>query len=219
MKFFLSAFPRNFIKIFSPRNLPWHALAIFLTYIIVMTGFDWEYFLVARTYSFTPIFFPTLILGGILPFLVPLTFIFFSRRRKSKQYEVLGWALLHAAILGSVISSIYKAITGRVQPNLHNLIVDSSHDWNFGFFNHGIFWGWPSSHTTIAFSMAITLVVLFRHNKRVVWSALAYALYIGIGVAVVSIHWLSEAVAGAIIGSVIGYVVGKSFEERFNTKA
>ena len=218
MKFFLSAFPGNFIKIFSPRNLPWHLLAIFLTYVIVMTGFDWEYFLVARTYSFTTLFFPALVLGGLLPFLVPLTFIFFSRRRKSVKFETLGWALLHAAILGSVISSLYKAFTGRIQPDLHNLALDISHSFNFGFFNHGIFWGWPSSHTTIAFSMAITLVVLFRKNRAVVWSSVAYALYIALGVAVVGIHWLSEAVAGAIIGSVIGYVVGKSFQERFNTK-
>jgi hypothetical protein len=38
-------------------------------------------------------------------------------------------------------------------------------------------------------------------------AALLYAFYIGLAVSI-SIHWLSEFVAGAIIGSLIGRVVG-----------
>jgi F0F1-type ATP synthase assembly protein I len=43
---------------------------------------------------------------------------------------------------------------------------------------------------------------------------LLYAFYIGLGVSV-TIHWLSEFVAGAIIGSVIGMTVGRSFKREF----
>jgi hypothetical protein len=59
--------------------------------------------------------------------------------------------------------------------------------------------------------MAMTVWMLFPKNKIIRFTALVYALYIGIGVSVTSIHWFSEFVAGAIIGSVIGIAVGKSY--------
>jgi hypothetical protein len=43
--------------------------------------------------------------------------------------------------------------------------------------------------------------------------AALYSFYVGLSVSV-TIHWLSEFVAGGIIGSVIGTVVGKSFRDR-----
>jgi hypothetical protein len=39
----LHRLPRNVITIFSGRNLLYHALAIVLTIVIVMSGFDWDY--------------------------------------------------------------------------------------------------------------------------------------------------------------------------------
>jgi membrane-associated phospholipid phosphatase len=35
--------------------------------------------------------------------------------------------------------------------------MDSRHGFQFGFLKGGIFWGWPSGHTTVAFSMALCL--------------------------------------------------------------
>ena len=89
-------------------------------------------------------------------------------------------------------------------------LVDSSHGFQFGLLKGGIFWGWPSSHTTVTFAMTLCLITLYPKNKIFVFFALLYALYIGLGVSV-TIHWFSEFVAGAIIGSVIGTVVGRSF--------
>jgi len=89
-------------------------------------------------------------------------------------------------------------------------VIDSSHGFQFGFLKGGIFWGWPSGHTTVAFSMALCLTMLYPKNKIVVLGALLYAFYVGLAVSV-TIHWVSEFAAGAIIGSVIGMTVGKSF--------
>ena len=61
--------------------------------------------------------------------------------------------------------------------------------------------------------MALCLIMLYPKNKLIVFSALFYAFYIGLGVSV-TIHWLSEFVAGAIIGSVIGLTVGRSYRTR-----
>ena len=94
-----------------------------------------------------------------------------------------------------------------------NSLTDTSHGFQFGLLKGGVFWGWPSSHTTVAFAMSVCLVTLLPKQKSLAVLALAYALYVGLAVSV-SIHWLSEFVAGAIIGSLVGRVVGASFRTR-----
>ena len=128
---------------------------------------------------------------------------------QSSRTVLTGWAIGQAALLGSLVSSTYKAFTGRVHP-AHIVGADISHVFQFGFLRGGVFWGWPSSHTTIAFAMAVTVFTLFPKQRWLGWVAILYAFYVGIGVSM-TIHWFSDFVAGAIIGSVIGAVVGKSF--------
>jgi membrane-associated phospholipid phosphatase len=164
--------------------------------------------------------FPAVIVGGILPILVPLVLIIAGWVKKSFQTLNTGYALAQAAMSGSLISSFYKAFTGRIHPptsSAINQLTDTSHIFHFGFLREGIFWGWPSSHTTIAFAMAVTLCMLYPKNKVLRILAIAYAIYIGLGVSI-SIHWFSEAVAGAVIGSVIGNVVGGYYYQRFQTR-
>ena len=130
----------------------------------------------------------------------------------------MGLAVGQSAILGLLISGFYKAFTGRIQPPGHSLmaissnnLVDISRDFQFGFLRHGVYWGWPSTHATLAFAISAAFWTLFPENKIIRFLALIYAFYVGIGVAITSIHWFSEFVAGAIIGSVIGITVGKSY--------
>lgn len=210
MKYFFTLLIPNIWKIFSPRNILWHLLAIITTYIIVTTNTDWNYFLISRNVTLKTLFFPAIIIGGLLPIIIPLSLIAIGTTQHNLQTKIIGFALGQAVILGSLISSLYKAFTGRIQPDIYNLTIDASHQFNFGFLRHGIFWGWPSSHTTIAFAMALTLVHLFPRNKKWGYGAILYTFYIGIGVSL-SIHWFSEFTAGAIIGSIIGAMVGKSF--------
>jgi membrane-associated phospholipid phosphatase len=120
-----------------------------------------------------------------------------------------GWAIGQAALLGLFISSVYKAITGRVHPS-HIVGTDISHVFHFGWLRGGVFWGWPSSHATIAFAMAVTVFMLYPKQRWLGFMAILYAFYVGMGVSM-TIHWFSDFVAGAIIGSIIGIVVGKSF--------
>jgi membrane-associated phospholipid phosphatase len=88
--------------------------------------------------------------------------------------------------------------------------ADTSHVFHFGLLRGGIVNGWPSSHATVAFAMAVTLFVLFRHKSWLGIAALLYAFYIGFGVAM-SIHWFSDFASGAIFGTIIGTTVGRSF--------
>jgi hypothetical protein len=214
--------PRNVMAIFSGRNLWWHALAIGLTLAIVSSGGDWAYYLSTRGELFLRLARPAIMLGTLLPVLGTLGILTVGEVRKNRRLITTAWALGQAAILGYCISCGYKAFTGRIPPPFRGFrmsaanegsLVDSSHGFQFGFLKGGIFWGWPSSHTTVTFAMAACLVALYPKNKILVLATALYALYIGLGVSV-TIHWLSEFVAGAIIGSVIGTVVGGSFKTK-----
>ena len=189
-----------------------HIAAVVLTYVLVMSNFDWWYFTHMREKVLMQIFFPAIPLGGVIPIIVPLVVIAYGVLLKKKNSTMIGWALAQAMILASFISSLYKALTGRVQPNVNDLVTNISHEFNFGIYNHGIFWGWPSSHTTIAFAMATTLIFLFPKNKKIIFLSLLYAFYIGIGISF-SIHWFSDFIAGVLIGTVIGITVGRNFKQ------
>ena len=211
MKYFLYSLPKNVLKCFTNYNWIWHIVAIILTSILVLTNADWYYFLGTRSDTLMYIFFPAVILGALMPIAISLFLIVGAYFAKKKKIGVVGFAIAQAALIGSIISSVYKAFTGRIQPNLQNITNDISHNFNFGFLRHGIFWGWPSSHTMIAFSMAFTLIYLFPKNKIIRITSFIYALYIGIGVSFF-IHWFSECLAGAIMGIVVGSVVAKSYK-------
>ena len=153
--------------------------------------------------------FPAAPIGGLVPIALPLILLAIGSISRSAKTTLAGWAVGQAELVGALVAAAYKAITGRVHPS-HGIGADISHIFQFGLLRGGVFWGWPSSHTTIAFAMAVTLFQLFPKQRWLGSVAITYALYIGIGVSM-TIHWFSDFLAGAIIGSAIGAVVGKSF--------
>jgi membrane-associated phospholipid phosphatase len=209
MKQFFSTLPSNLIDCFKGRMLIAHAVAITLTFILVTSGFDWGYFLSTRSPILREWMFPAVIIGGLLPIALPLVLIALGRLTGDAQIRLTGWSVGQAEVIGGLVAAAYKAITGRAHPT-HEVGEDLSHIFQFGFLRGGVFWGWPSSHTTIAFAMAVALLTLLPRHRWVGYVAIAYALYVGIGVSM-TIHWFSDFVAGAILGTVIGVVVGKSF--------
>ena len=215
MRPFFHELRKNIIKIFYGKNFFYHFLATLLTAFIVLSGFDWKYFIAINGSEISSFLWPAIALGGLIPLFLPLVLFGCAQLKKSARLMNTGYALAQSAFLGLAISSLYKAFTGRIPPMHHMLAVatDVSHGFQFGFMRGGIFWGWPSSHTTIAFATMVTLMMLYPKHKVLRIIALCYAFYVGFGVSV-GIHWFSEFVAGAIIGSVIGVVVGRSFYSR-----
>jgi len=209
MKQFLVTVPRNLIGCFKGRRIVWHIIAILLTFILVTSGFDWRYFLATRNPALRSWMFPAVVIGGLLPLALPLILFALGIIARNGRVILTGWAISQAELLGSLVSSAYKAVTGRVHPS-HGIGTDISHVFHFGFLRGGVFWGWPSSHATIAFAMAATVFTLCAKRRWLGLVAILYAFYVGIGVSL-TIHWFSDFAAGAIIGSVIGAVVGKSF--------
>ena len=211
MKQFLVTLPRSLVGCFKGWKLAGHGVAILLAVILVLSDADWQYYLATRSPGLRAWMWPAVIIGGLMPVYLPLSLVIAGWITRRARMRLAGWAIGQAAMLGSLISSTYKAFTGRVHPPHHGG-EDISHVFRFGFLRGGIFWGWPSSHTTIASAMAVTVFVLYPKQRWLGVLAILYALYVGLGVSV-TIHWLSDFVAGAIIGSVIGVVVGNCFRE------
>jgi membrane-associated phospholipid phosphatase len=208
VKLFFATLPRNLIDCFRGRLAIWHVMAIVLTYILVASGFDWRYFLCTRAPSLRLWMFPAVPIGGLLPIVLPLVLLAVGRSAGSARTRLTAWAVAQAEVVGAVVAAAYKAITGRAHPE-QGVGADLSHEFRFGLLRGGVFWGWPSSHTTIAFAMAAAVWTLLPKPRWLGWTAMAYAFYVGVGVSM-TIHWFSDFVAGAIIGTVIGVVVGRS---------
>ena len=126
-------------------------------------------------------------LGTLLPILGTLAILSFGAIRKSHSLITTAWALGQAGILGYLISIFYKAFTGRIPPPFRgfrmsaqsmNSLTDTSHGFQFGFLKSGVFWGWPSSHTTVTFAMTVCLITLFAKHKMPMVLALIYAFYV-----------------------------------------
>ncbi len=209
MKQFLVTLPRNLVGCFTGRRLIGHIVAILLTVILVRSSFDWRWFLATHNPALRTCMWPAVVIGMFLPIYLPLILFAVGIIARSAKTIFTGWAIVQAELLGALIVVAYKAFTGRAHP-MHNVGQDISHVFRFGFLRGGVFWGWPSSHTTIAFAMAATVFTLYPKQRWLGCLAIPYALYIGVGVSM-TIHWFSDFVAGAIIGSVIGPVVGKAF--------
>ncbi len=215
MKQFLVTLLRNLVGCFTGWRIAWHVVAILLTVVLVRSGFDWRYFLATRDSSLRPWMFPAVIIGGLLPIFLPLTLLAVGHIAQNARIVLSGWAIGQAELIGAFVAAACKAFTGRAHPTRH-VGDDISQVFHFGFLRGGVFWGWPSSHTTIAFAMAVTVFTLCPKQWWLGWVAILYAFYVGVGVSM-TIHWFSDFAAGAIIGSVIGAVVGKGLWGKHST--
>ncbi len=216
-KSLFSDISKNFLKSISGYNALLHIVAIVITAILVYKDFDWIFFEATRSNALKGFIMFAGVGGFFVPVLVPVFLYFFGELRKNVRMMIAGAAVGQASILGILISSIYKAFTGRIQPEFLTTFntVDISKEFHFGFWGNGIFWGWPSSHAAVAVAGAVALIYIYSKNKIVACIAILYALFISLGAAV-GFHWFSDVIAGILIGIAIGMTVGRSFRARLS---
>jgi membrane-associated phospholipid phosphatase len=210
---------RTVRDVFGLKNILTVVSSFILTYFLVIWEIDWNYFLWAQSLHPQKFFLPGIILGMVIPLFLP--FALFLYGKVLRKHMIVVWAGLigQSAFLGWFFSSTIKAFTGRIPPNLHNLSLDISHNFYFGVLNKGIFWGFPSSHTTVAFSVSVAVCIflekikLKKKTRRLFQILLIlYALYIAISISL-SIHWLTDMIVGILLGTIIGKAVGKNYSK------
>ncbi len=206
----------HFIGSFSYHYGLNYVLAGISTYGIIKSGIDWKWYNMSMRHKWIGnAGFISVGAGGLIPLIVPLSFYLYGRIDNNSDLQITGFAMGQAAILGGVISSAIKVFTGRVPPDFPENKNDYSGNFRFGFLKGGAYEGWPSTHTTIAFAMATTLIELYPENNAIKIGSLTYASLIGLGVST-NIHWFSDAVGGAFIGYAIGKTVGAGFKNLIN---
>ena len=207
---FVHKLPERLLAVFRGKNLFYHIAAVVLTYTLVVSGFDWYFFEVTRSSYFYALIMTAGIGGFFVPVLVPVGMFVAGKLKNDIQLATHGVMSAQAVAIAWFVSSFYKALTGRIQPEFlaQSSTVDISRDFNFGFLEHGIFWGWPSSHTAVALALAAALLVHYGNNKFTRYSALLYAIIVASGAAI-GFHWFSDVVAGVIIGTLVGVVVAR----------
>jgi membrane-associated phospholipid phosphatase len=191
-----------------------YVLACVLTYLIVIFGLDliWYRFALANLWIWQ-VGFVSVGAGFFVPLFLPPLLYVYGRVYKLFSIQIAGLAMEQAAILGFLISSSMKVFTGRIPPEYVGRIMGFG-GFRFGFWQGGAFNGWPSSHTTVAFAVAMGLIELYPGNTAIKIGAWAFALLVGLGVST-NIHWFSDVVAGALIGYAIGKTVGARFSKDF----
>jgi hypothetical protein len=78
MRLFFATLPRHIIECFKGRMLLWHLTAILITLVLVVSGFDWDYFLWTRSPMLRPWLFTAVPIGGLVPVAVPLVLFLVS---------------------------------------------------------------------------------------------------------------------------------------------
>ncbi len=211
IRYFFYTLLRNILRSFWGRNVLRHILAAGITLLIVLSDFDWVYFKATR--PFPTFFVSAVILGWLVPMALPAVLYAIGSIKKNLASICGAFLTAQAAIIGLFVSYFYKTFTGRPSPNSELISVDDSRKFRFGFMKaKGIFPGWPSSHTTVAFSIATAIWILYPDSKAARYFAFSYALFVGIGVSITA-HWLSDVIAGAIIGAAVGKTVANSFKK------
>jgi membrane-associated phospholipid phosphatase len=215
MNGFLYGVGENIAGFYRGKNLVWQGIMLASTALLVLSGFDWEYYLATRNSIIQVIGFSAAGVGFLVPVIVPLWMHARAKIKKNAHLKYAANAMIQAGTLGLLVSSSYKVFTGRVGlPHGVDVLVDTSELFRFGFYRGGAFNGWPSSHTSVAFAMSMALVALYPNNKMVKGIAIFYAAYIGLGIST-TIHWFSDFIAGAILGTIIGFTVGARFRQKY----
>jgi membrane-associated phospholipid phosphatase len=211
MLIFLKTLPQSLFSAFKGKNLLLQLVAFALTALIVLSDFDWWWHVHTDTVLIRDLSYPSILVGSFLPLVLPLAIIVVAHMRRDKVLILKGWFLGQASLLALVISSIYKAFTGRIPP-VRASLLDISHQFNFGFLREGVFWGWPSSHTATNVALAVAFWYLFPKSK---WKyvLIIFALWVGLGTST-TIHWFSEFVAGTLIALAIGRAVALTAERQ-----
>lgn len=117
---------------------------------------------------------------------------------KIKKEQVMH--ALGASLITFLVTDLLKNIFHTVRPFLVNgvnpLTLTVPLDSAF-----------PSTHTAMAFALAITV---WLHDRKVGWIYLIWALFVGIARILANVHYPIDIWGGAILGIVIAFVLEKA---------
>lgn len=186
-------------------------LAVLAAAALIYTGIDWRWAKLSENVILLQyIGIPSVFIGILVPGAMPL--YLYLKRKQQPHYSAMSAAAFKAFLAAWGYSTLLKAFTNRVprEPFEALGMTDLSGQFRLGFLQGNNLWeslieGFPSGHTMTAFAMSVAVLPFMASGtKRTL--AILYAVYIGLGVSL-TVHWLSDAVAGGLIGYALGKMI------------
>jgi membrane-associated phospholipid phosphatase len=217
-------FGNNILDSFKGKNIYLHLTAVAATALLVTTDVDYnvehffnenpEYGSWARPILYTGMFLPFAAGGGLFAY---------AKIRNDKEALGASFAVLQASLIEFMYNSTLKAITGRPGPDWrHNEDMEGlSKTFRFGFLRGGIYWGWPSGHTSTTMAVVSALTNYYPEKTWLKIAGYSWVAYTMFGVSSVGrggMHWFSDAVAGALMSYAIGSTVGKYYRRVYDSQ-
>src|SRR5262249_58205286 len=101
---------RDLARVFAPRRLPWHLLAIGLTVIFVTSGFDGWVAATARGTDIQAIAFSAGRIGFWTPIAAPLAMLAAGWLRRDGRLTTSAWRVAESEVLAVGMCAAYKAL-------------------------------------------------------------------------------------------------------------
>jgi len=217
-------FGNNIIDSFKRKNIYLHLTAIASTAILVTADADYT---VEHFFNENPDYGswarPILYTGEFLPFAAGGSLFAYAKIKNDNEALGASFAVLQASLIEFLYNSTLKAITGRPGPDWrHNEDMEGlSKTFRFGFLRGGIYWGWPSGHTTTTMAVVSALTNYYPDKTWLKIAGYGWVAYTMFGVSSIGrggMHWFSDAVAGALMSYAVGSTVGKYYRRVYNSQ-
>jgi membrane-associated phospholipid phosphatase len=205
-------------------NLAFHLTAVGQTALVSRRGWDHE---VRQTFHRHPNWgkaaYPAVILGALGP--VGVIGGLYAKGYWGDDDETLAAA--HAVLQANALTlgyvTLLKFTTGRPPP--HDELVgplagdmrELSQTFRWGLGRGGVFHGWPSGHVAATMATCASLAAYYPDSLALELAGAAGVAYMMFSVTSFqagSMHWFSDAVAGALMAYPIGVAVGSGFRRR-----
>jgi len=218
-----SGFGNNILNSFNGTNLYLQLAGVASTILLVTTNTDYhieKYF--NEHEGFGKFAVPPVRMAMLFPFVISGSLYAYGKFKPDKMAEGASFAVLQSSLIAFLYNSMLKAITGRPHPNWRNSsdMKKLSKTFRFGFMRGGVFWGWPSGHTSSTMAVVSALTNFYPNKdwlKIVGYSYVAYMIFSVSSLNRGSMHWFSDAVAAAFMSYAIGSTVGKFYRSKFES--
>ncbi len=216
-------FGNNILHSFIGRNLDYQLAAVVVTPPIVSSDLDYR---IEHFFNQHPAYGkwadPVPYTGELLPFIAGGSLLAYAGLEHNDEVLGASFAVIQASIIELMDNIALKAITGRPAPNWrrHSSMDALSEEFRFGFLRGGIWNGWPSGHTGATMAVVSALTSYYPHStwlKIAGYGLVAYTMYAVSSVDRGSMHWFSDAVAGAFMAYAIGSTVGSYYRRVYSS--
>jgi membrane-associated phospholipid phosphatase len=214
-------FGNNIVNSFKGDNLYLHLAGVASTVLIITTNTDYyvhNYFYEHEQFGNAAM--PIIRYAIYFPFVTGGSLYAYGKLNKDDRAVAASFAVFQSSIIALVYNSLLKAITGRPHPDWQDStdMKSLSKTFRFGFLRGGVWWGWPSGHTSSMMAIVSALTNFYPEKTWLKITGYSLVAYMMFGVSSLhrgGMHWFSDAVAAALMSYAIGSTIGKYYRSKF----